>query len=301
MKAKAFFEKINKQGKINNEDFNKAIEKFTDDQDIPDVWVNLFEENFLTRERAASDFELTKKIKAETLNGVDEKIKAFFPLLDPTDRETIEKEINTYKKVESIPGYLQKVLDKAKTANPSNDEKIKEYEKTVKEREDMIAKIKTEFATEKDTLQKQYSDRERTMQVDWSLQNKFGEFTFADEFSKPEDKKAIIELISTKVKSGNALALDEKGQIVVQEIVNGVPKQKYNGNDPVTIDSLLAEPLKPFLKKNNGEGGTGTTKPNQTTPPRPTTTRTVAPTIDNTTAGTNLDRRRSARQNTPVS
>jgi hypothetical protein len=301
MKAKAFFQRLNKQGKISNDEANAIFEKLPEELEIPDVWVNMFEENFLTRERAASDFELTKKIKAETLNGVDEKIKGFLPLLDPTDREAIEKEINTYKKVESIPGFLQKVLEKAKTANPSNDEKIKEYEKTVKERDEMIANLKQTFSSEKETLQKQFTDRERTMKVDWSLQNKFGEFIFADEFSKPEDKKAIIELISSKVKSGNALDLDDKGQIVVQEIVNGVPKQKYNGNDPVTIDSLLAEPLKPFLKKNNGDGSGATTKPTTTTTQRTTTTRTVAPTIDNTAAQSNLDRRRSAKQNTPVS
>lgn len=257
MKAKDWFLKKNTQAKIKNEDFDKFLEGIKEDQEIPDVWVNLFDENFLTRDRAAADFEISKKIKAESLNGVDEKFKAILPLLDATDREALEKEINTYKKVESLPGAFQRVLDKLKTANPSNDEKIKEYEKTVSELAGKIKTINSERETEKTTLQKQFEEREKTMRVDWALQNKFGEFTFADEFSKPEDKKAIIELMMTKVKSGNTLALDDKGQILVQETVNGVAKPKYNGNDQVTIDSLLAEPLKPFLKKNNGDGGSG--------------------------------------------
>jgi hypothetical protein len=299
MKTRAFFEKINKQGKINNEDANKAISSLPEDHEIPDLWVNLFEDNFLTRDRAASDFEISKKIRAESLNAVDEKYKSILPLLDATDRETLEKEINTYKKIELLPGAIQKLLEKAKTENPSSDEKIKEYEKTVKERDEMIKKIKTDADTEKTKLQQQFEERERTMRVDWGLQSKFNDFTFADEFSKPEDKRAIIELITTKVKAGNSLAMDEQGQIIVQEVVNGVPKQKYNGNDPVTIDSLLAEHSKTFLKKNNGDGGTGPTTTTQTQP-RTTTTRTVAPTIDNNPAPSNLDRRRSARQNTPA-
>jgi hypothetical protein len=161
----------------------------------------------------------------------------------------------------------------------------------------MIKKIKTDADTEKTKLQQQFEERERTMRVDGGLQSKFNDFTFADEFSKPEDKRAIIELITTKVKAGNSLAMDEQGQIIVQEVVNGVPKQKYNGNDPVTIDSLLAEHSKTFLKKNNGDGGGEPKPPAQ---PRQPNTRTVAPTIDNNPAPSNLDRRRSARQNTPA-
>jgi hypothetical protein len=296
MKTKQFFQRLNKQGKISNEEADKAINSLPEDHELPDVWVNLFEENFLTRDRAASDFDLTKKIKAESLNGVDEKFKAILPLLDPADRESLEKEANTYKKIETLPSAIQKVLDKLKTANPSNDEKIKEYEKTVQEQVELIKKINAERENEKTTLQKQFEDRERGMRVDWSLQNKFNEFTFADEFSKPEDKKAIFELLTSKVKSGNHLALDDKGQLLVQEIVNGTPKPKYNGNDPVTIDSLLAEPLKPFLKKNNGTGDAGSqTTQTQT---RAVNTRTVAATADQ--PANNLDRRRSSRQNAPV-
>jgi membrane peptidoglycan carboxypeptidase len=53
MKTKLFLQRLNKQGKISNEEADKAINSLPEDHELPDVWVNLFEENFLTRDRAA--------------------------------------------------------------------------------------------------------------------------------------------------------------------------------------------------------------------------------------------------------
>jgi hypothetical protein len=62
MKLKDFLEKKNAQAKIQNEDFAKSLANIPE-VELPDVWVNLFDENFLTRERAESDTKISQKIK----------------------------------------------------------------------------------------------------------------------------------------------------------------------------------------------------------------------------------------------
>jgi len=70
MKFLQFFESKSKQGKIALEDeFKKKLEAIADE--VPDVWVNLFDQEFLTRERAVADPKVYDKVRAETLNAVD--------------------------------------------------------------------------------------------------------------------------------------------------------------------------------------------------------------------------------------
>jgi hypothetical protein len=285
MKSKTFFEKLNRQGKINNEDMNKALETLPDFE-IPDVWVNMVEENFLTRERASADFEISKRIKAESLNGVDEKFKLILPLLDPTDRETLEKEINTYKKIESLPAALQKIIDKAKTENPNNDEVIKKLKADVKEFADKVTAINQEKESALKEAKERHESEKSDLKLNWTLEKKFGEFKIADEFEAI--KPAIIKNTIDTIRATNALQIDDKGQIVVVDIdpTTKTAKPKFNGNDPVTIDSLLADPLKPFLKKNEGGAPPANTRTN---------TRTALPETQTQTAF-----RPKAKANTPV-
>jgi hypothetical protein len=252
MKAKDFLKKVNDQGKINNEDFNKALETFPD-QELPDVWVNLFNEGFLTRERAVADPDITKKIKAETLNAVDANMKKILPLLDARDREEIEKEASSYKKIEMLEKAIPNLLSKVKGENPSTDEKVKQLEKNVQEFADKVTTVTREKDEYIKTIQAQHEQEKSNLKLDWTMDKKLGDYTFADEFIPI--KQAIIKNIVDTVKGSNTLQLDEKGQIVVVDIdpSTKVAKPKFNGNDPVTIDSLLSEPLKNFLKKNNSQ------------------------------------------------
>lgn len=252
MKAKDFFKKVNDQGKINNEDANKVFEAIPEIE-IPDVWVNLFSEGFLTRERAEADPKIAQKIKAETLNAVDEKLKLIHPLLDAPGLEAFTKEANTYKKIESVVNLIPKLLDKAKGENPSTDEKVKQLEKNVQEFADKVTSVTREKDEFIKGIQKQHEEEKAGLKLDWTLDKKLGEYTFADEFIPI--KPAIIKNIVDTVRTSNTLQLDDKGQILVVEYdsTTKTAKPKFNGNDPVTIDSLLTEPLKNFLKKNNSK------------------------------------------------
>lgn len=247
MKGKQFFEKIKKQGKIENEDFNKFIEELPETIEIPDIAVNLFEQEFLTRERAQSDFKIVNKIKAETLNGVDAEIKTIASILDVSDQEAIEKEENTFKKIALVKNAIPNLINKS--SKPSTDEKVKTLEKNNAELLEKIKSISVESEEKIKEQAKIFKEKESSMKIDWTLDKQLAGFTFADEFNGL--KESIITNAVTAIKSKNHLTLDDKGQIIVNEIVDGVAKPKFNGNDLVTIDSLLLDPLKPFLKKNN--------------------------------------------------
>lgn len=257
MKGKDFLKKINDQGKINNEDFNKVLETFPD-VEIPDVWVNLFNEGFLTRERAEADPKIAQKIKAETLNAVDANIKKVLPLLDAKDREEIEKEASSYKKIELLEKAIPNLVTKVKGENPNTDEKVKALEKNVQEFADKVTAVQREKDEKLKEIQKQHEAEKANLKLNWTLDKKLADYTFADEFIPIKD--AIIKNIVDTVRAKETLQLDDKGQIVVVEVdpSTATAKPKFNGNDPVTIDSLLADPLKNFLKKNNaGDGGKG--------------------------------------------
>lgn len=254
MKARAYFEKITKQGKINaSEDFTKFLDTLKDDQEIPDVWVNMFENEFLTRERAKADDKIYDTIRGEVLDGVKLNVREIVPFLSPEDQEAILKEPKGFNQLKMLKPAFEKAFQAVKEqAPPSNEEKEKEYKKQLKEMADKLAAQKNDFeAKEKETLQR-YESEKKSLLLDFSLNNKMGEFTFADEFK--EVKPTLVKSILDKIKGENVLVLDEAtGSIAVHEKTEtaGVTKQKYNGNDPVTLDKLLEEPLKPFLKKNN--------------------------------------------------
>lgn len=252
MKAKDFLKKIAEQGKIKNEDFDKALETFPE-VELGEVFPNLFQENFLTPERAMADERVNKKIRAEVLNAVDENIKKILPVLDEKDREEIEKEASSYKKIALLEKAIPNVITKAKDANPNTDDKVKQLEKNVKEFAEKVATVTREKEEQLKAIQAQHEAEKSNLKLDWTLDKKLGEYTLADEFIPI--KQAIIKNIVDTVKTSNTLQLDEKGQIVVVDIdpATNVAKPKFNGNDPVTIDSLLSEPLKNFLKKNNSE------------------------------------------------
>jgi hypothetical protein len=254
MKLRDFLTRTNKQAKIENEDFAKALDTIPEAIELPDVWVNLFDDNFLTRERAQADSKIHNKIRAEVLDAVDTHLKNYLPFLDAKEQAEIEAETDTYKKLKLLKTAIPAAIEKNKTANPDVAEQVKEYKK---QSEDLVKKIQTinsEREAEKAELEKKYQAEKSEMKLDWTLEREFGKFTFADEFKPTRD--SIIKIITTDLKSKNTLSLGDNGQVLVMEEdpATKTVKQKFNGNDPVTLDKLLDEATKPFIKQNNADG-----------------------------------------------
>lgn len=257
MKALQFFESRSKQGKINlDDDFKKKLEALGDFE-IPDVWINMFDQEFLTRERAQSDPKVYDTIRGEVLDAVKLNIKEYVPFLLPEDQEAINKEPKGFNQLKMLKEAFPKAIEKIKSENPSNDEKVKELQKVNKEYVEKLSAQKTEFENKQKELQQGFEAEKKGMKLDWTLDKKLGEYTFADEFKevRPYLTKSVID----KIKAENVLILDEQsGQIQVHEkLESGATKQKFNGNDAVTLDKLLEEPLSKFLKKNNGGNAGG--------------------------------------------
>jgi hypothetical protein len=247
MKLKAHFTKQKTQSKIENEDFNKFIEAIPEDMEIPDIAVNLLDENFLTRERASADKDVIKKIRAEALNGVDKQIKDILPILNSTDREAIEKEENTFKKVELLKGSFENSIKAIKDSNPDASADLKEAKKFAADLQEKLKNLNLEKQNQETALKAQYEQEKKGLQLNWTLDRKFADYELGDEFKPLRD--TVFTGIIEKIKKDHLLELDERGNI---QILDSSTKQpKYNGNDQVTIDSLIADPLKPFLKKNN--------------------------------------------------
>lgn len=250
MKALQFFESKSKQGKIAlDEEFKKKLEALGDFE-IPDVWVNLMDNEFLTRDRAASDPKIYDKIRAEQLDAVDAILKDYLPLLDDKDKVEIQNEPKTFNKLKMLVPAFNKAIEKIKTENPSNDDKVKELTRINQEYVNKLAAEKKQWEVTMTETQKKFEEEKKAMKLDWTLDKKVGEYTFADEYK--EVKSTLTKTIVDKIKNENVLILDDTGNIQVHEKTeSGVTKQKFNGNDPVTLDKLLEEPLKAFLKKNN--------------------------------------------------
>lgn len=249
MKLKAFFESKSKQGKISNEEFNKVVETLPD-LEIPDVWVNLFDQEFMTAERALSEPKVYNKIRAEQLDAVDKIITDYLPLVDDKAKVDIQNEKSTFNKLKMLKDGFSASLEKVKTENPSNDEKIKELNKNNQELVNRLAAEKKQWEVTLTEKEKKFEEEKKAMKLDWTLDKKVGEYTFADEYK--DVKTHLTKTIVDKIKTENVLIQDDTGNILVHEKTeSGATKQKFNGNDPVTLDKLLEEPLKPFLKKNN--------------------------------------------------
>lgn len=252
MKLVTFFETKSKQGKIAlSEDLKKKLEAV--DVDIDDVFVNLFDQEFLTRERAVSDPKVYDKIRAEQLDAVDAIVKDYLPLLDDKDKNDLASEPKTFNKLKMLKDAFNRKIEKVKAENPNNDDKVKELQKINQEYVEKMKSMQSDWEGKEKELNSKFETEKKGMKLDWTLDKKVGEYTFADEFK--EVKGTLVKTILDKVKGENVLILDDNGQIQVHEKTEaGVTKQKFNGNDPVTLDKLLEEPLKPFLKKNNGAG-----------------------------------------------
>jgi len=253
MKAKAWLEKINNQGKIKNDDFTKTLETIPDTLELPDVWVNMFDQEFLTRERALADNKVYDTIRGEVLDGVKLNIKEYLPYLDAKDQDEISKEPKAFNQLKMLKEAFGRSIEKIKTENPSNDEKVKELTKINKQYVEKITAQENDFKNKEKEIQQKFEAEKHGMKLDWTLDKKLSEFTFADEYKevRPHLTKGVID----KIKAENVLVLDDSGQIQIHEKgESGVTKQKFNGNEAVTLDKLLEEPLKPFLKKNTGGG-----------------------------------------------
>jgi len=258
MKLKDYFAKLKSQAKITNEDFDKFIET-APDAEIPDTVIPVIEENFLTRERAMVDKPIRSKIHAELFDTLDAAIEQLYAFLPAEDILTVKNEPKTHAKIALVKKSIDGSLEKAKAANPDRDKKLEEAEKLLRAGAEKFEAFKAESEKKIKEIETAKQAEIKKMKIDNVLLGKIGQIQLAKEFAEnPEVKKDTINSILSKVNS-ESFDLDEKGQIIVQEIENGVAKPKFfpGTNDLVTVDKLLETASANYIKRNNGKDDGG--------------------------------------------
>lgn len=275
MKFKDYFTKLKEQGKINSEDYNKFLEGVPDGE-LPDPIFQTLENTFMTLDRAATHTDVVRKLRADHLDPVNSHLSKILAAIDPYDKNTSydiakmmkvvgsadkPREIaDTYKQLEALANSLPKVFEKMKIA--PNDEEIK---KALSDKEKAIQELTGKFTD----LEKAKESHIKQVEKEWSgkfddyilngeLEKMANSFTFADGYS--ETRPTITKALLAELKQAHQLALvaKENGEksIEVRELnKDGVPVPKFEGNTPVTINSLIDAKFKPFLKVNNADSG----------------------------------------------
>jgi hypothetical protein len=267
MKLKDFFTKLKEQGDIKNEEYIKFLET-APDSDIPDTILPAIEEKFMTADRAVTHKEVDKKMRHNILNRIDEDINELKKILPADVVIDLDKADSTYKKMEIIKKAIPDTLQKAAKA-PDDAEvkkKIDDQKAIIQDLTGKIEKINGEYAEREKKIKDEHESAFKNYRLDSELEKLANSFTFADAYK--DSRPALTKALLGEIKAKHALDLTTKdGQTVIEVLElgdDGKPRgPKFNGNTPVTIQSLLEEPFKPFLKQNNADTGGGQTQTTQ--------------------------------------
>lgn len=258
MKLKDFLTKMKTDGKITLPEFDEYL-KTAPDAEIPDSVAKAIEENFMTMERAASNHNIHSKIKREVLDPVDNEMNDLFDQFKEyfEGAESYKQDTNTYNKIKNLKKSLPDVIKKLKGA-PTTDEETKkkliEYEKTIQEFGDKFTKAEKEYNSKLKATDEGWETKFHDFRLGSELQSMGNKYTLAEAFE--ETRPNITEVIMSKIRQQHRLKLGEKDGRPVIFVNDENDKPKYNGNTPVTVESLLDEAFKPFLKKSEGNGQT---------------------------------------------
>lgn len=262
MKLKDYFSQLKSQGKISLEDYDKFIETVPE-FDMPDIVEKAISEKFMTAERAAANPEIAAKLRHGALDPLDKDIKRMLEVIDGVDKYKA-MEISkltrgggdapdTYKQSMAIAEYLPKLVEKLKVAPSDEDakKKLADQQKVIEELTQKFTGVEKEKETWKKSIETEYGKREKDYKINGHLENMARSYTFAEAYE--QNRGLLTKAILGELKSGNLFDLtmnDENEVLGVFESKDGVMSPKFNGNNPVTAQSLLDERFKPFLKQN---------------------------------------------------
>lgn len=258
MKYKEYFSKLGELGKIDNEDYKKFLETVPDGE-MPDAVFPMIDSKFLTVERAMTHKDVVKNIKAGVLDVVDKDIKVIMKYLPADKVLDIEREENTFKKLEMVRDALPEAFTKAAKA-PNDEEakkKLHEAQENMHALTEKFNKLNESHKQDVEKVKQQSQEELKIYKLNSELEKRANSYTFADVFkdARPKLTKAIL----SEIKAKNKLDLIEKdGEYSIPVLDDsGAPRFLNDGNTPVTINSLLDAELKPYLKVNNTDEGNG--------------------------------------------
>lgn len=259
MKLKDFFTKLKKDGKISQAEFDSAIEA-APDWEFPDKAIEAFEASFLTLDRAATEKSIHSKLKFEILNPVDNELKPLLAFVDSVDKfkaSEIDKMTSTYDKIKALQAAIPELFEKVKKAPTTDEEtkkKLKTFEETNQELLQRIEKMNNDFATKEKGFQSEYEKKISDYQLGIELEKLANSIKFGKAYSDEAIRKDITKAKLDKIRATSHLKIvtTDNGQASIQVTdKEGKPLFKENSNSAVTINQLLEEEFKPFIKANN--------------------------------------------------
>lgn len=261
MKLKDFFSQLKTQGKISLEEYDKFIEGVPEGE-ISDNVVKAFEGSFMTLDRAAANPEIISKVKLQALNPLDNDIKKMLQVIEGIDKHKAVEisgltrhgdHPDTYKQSMAIAEYLPKLVEKLKVAPTDEDskKKIADLQKINSDLTEKFSTVEKEKETWKKGIETEFGKREKDYKINGHLENMARSYTFAEAYEA--NRGLLTKAILGDLKSSNQFDITMKdGNEVLEvfELKDGVMSPKFNGNNPVTAQSLLDEKFKALLKQN---------------------------------------------------
>ena len=194
--------------------------------------------------------ELYPKHMKSALSKVEESLK---PVLDKLGVD--------YTNREFISDAIQDIVPKlAELSNGDNKELIDSLNEDVRKSKDLLTAQSEQF--EKDL--KQRDDDILQDKIKAKFTSKATEQTWADAYSDPEIRDAILTQKWKKINAKAHLTLSESGEIIPMQL-EFPDKELYNGNKVETFQSLLEPEFEAYLKKSSPEkvNTTGVETPKQ--------------------------------------
>lgn len=266
-KSKEFFSLLKEQGKINHPKFDELIEKIPDFEIDPEAH-RAFEDSFMTPVRAASHPDVIRTVRYQALMPINRDFDKIIAVIAEYDKPTAdrleslkrdvggEKEGDTYRRMETLSTTLGEVLKKIRTAPTGGDEELKKELKkkdaAIQEWADKVTDAQKKFQEDLAKEKINFENQLHEFKLDSELEKLSGSFTFADAYEKV--RKDLVTPLLSSLKTSHNLKLDTKDGQTVIRVLDERGEPRFNGNSQVTINQLLEEKVKPFLKQSNADG-----------------------------------------------
>lgn len=263
MKAAEFIKSLATMAGVKDEDKLTAAMEALKDTEVDDELAKGISGSLLTMERAKNDPELKKHYNAMAMGSiygnVNDMVDTVVLSAIPGLKEKLAGAENDSQRIKTT---LRELTEMA-TKQPDGAPDVSKYTKEISSLHEQLATKDKEL----EELGKKSKQGISSLKKTFALQRKIYDQPLVDKI--PGGKEFLANAVSSKILDSYTVTDD------LQLRQKDDPEAKvYNGNDEVTIDHVLSNELKDFIKKSEPKppGGGGPTPPD----PKPDNQKTLA-------------------------
>jgi hypothetical protein len=163
---------------------------------------------------------------------------------------------STYDKIKAIQAAVPALVEKVKKTADTDDDtkkKLKTLSESNTELLDRIEKMNTEFSNKEKFFETEAEKKINGFRLNQELEKMANTLKFGKAYEPEPARKKITKVTLDELRLKHNLQLvDKDGQSQIQVLdKEGKPLFKNNSNTAVTINQLLEEEFKDFIKTNN--------------------------------------------------